>query len=175
MLSSRQTSLSCRDSLADNHHPGGTGPPEPREWRLVQAALPSLNLLNTMQLKKLPRGARHWHSDCSVSSGPFSRARWRYLGKFKLLAALLGFLIAITGAVSAQNLTTKRRIDFNASNKKREHNKERLVMIVLEGILSLLHPDCFLPLSSRVPSTQKTGWYLYEYRFPKSHKGDPYL
>ena len=60
--------------------------------------------------------------------------------KFKLLAALLGFLIAITGAVSAQNLTTKRRIDFNASNKKREHNKERLVMIVLEGILSLLLP-----------------------------------
>jgi hypothetical protein len=39
--------------------------------------------------------------------------------KFKLLAALLGFLIAITGAVSAQNLTTKRRIDFNASNEKR--------------------------------------------------------
>jgi hypothetical protein len=38
--------------------------------------------------------------------------------KFKLLAALLGFLMAITGAVSAQNLTTKRRIDFNASNNK---------------------------------------------------------
>src|SRR5207237_10182670 len=36
----------------------------------------------------------------------------------KLLAALLGFLIAITGAVSAQNRTTKRRIDFNASNNK---------------------------------------------------------
>jgi hypothetical protein len=80
LLSSRQTSLSCRNSLADNHHPGGTGPPEPRESRLVQAALPSLNLLNTMQLRKLPLGARHWHSACSPSRGPFSRARWRYLG-----------------------------------------------------------------------------------------------
>jgi hypothetical protein len=61
--------------------------------------------------------------------------------KFKLTAALPGFLIAISVAVSAQNRTTKRRIDFNASNKTREHNKERLVMIgALEGILSLLLP-----------------------------------
>jgi hypothetical protein len=80
LLSSRQTSLSCRNSLADNHHPGGTGPPEPRESRLVQAALPSLNSLNTMQLKKLPLGARHWHSACFLSGGPFSREMWRYLG-----------------------------------------------------------------------------------------------
>jgi len=62
-------------------------------------------------------------------------------GTLQLIAALLRFLIAISGAVSAQNRTTKRRFDFNASNKKREHNKERLVMIVtLEGILSLLLP-----------------------------------
>ena len=65
-FSSRQTNLSCRNCLADNHHPGGTGPPEPRESRLVQAALPSLNWLNTMQLRKLPSGARHWHSACSL-------------------------------------------------------------------------------------------------------------
>jgi hypothetical protein len=62
--------------------------------------------------------------------------------KFKSITALLGFLIAISGAISAQNRTTKRRIDFNASNEKREHNKERLIMIVtLEGILSLLLPS----------------------------------
>jgi hypothetical protein len=42
--------------------------------------------------------------------------------KFTVVAALLGFLIAISGAVSAQNRTTTRRIDFNASNEKREHN-----------------------------------------------------
>jgi hypothetical protein len=42
------------------------------------------------------------------------------------------------------------------------------MIVTLEGILSLF----FLPLSSRVPSTQKTGWHLYEYRLPKSHKGD---
>jgi hypothetical protein len=71
--------------------------------------------------------------------------------KCKSTAALLGFLIAISGAIIAQNRTTKRRIDFNASNEKREHNKERLVMIVtLEGILSLLLPAA---LSSRVSST----------------------
>ena len=58
--------LNDRQPLAENHHPGGTGPPEPRESQLVQAALPSLNLLNTMQLKKLPLGARHWHSACSL-------------------------------------------------------------------------------------------------------------
>ena len=32
--------------LADNHHPGGTGPPEACELRLVQVALSSLNTLN---------------------------------------------------------------------------------------------------------------------------------
>jgi hypothetical protein len=32
--------------LADNHHPGGTGPPEARELWLVQVALSSLNTLN---------------------------------------------------------------------------------------------------------------------------------
>ena len=70
--------------------------------------------------------------------------------KFKSTAALLGFLIAISGAISAQNRTTRRRIDFNASNEKREHNKERLVMIVtLEGILSLLLPAAVVA----VPST----------------------
>jgi hypothetical protein len=94
-----------------------------------------------MQLKKLPLGARHWHSACFLSGGPFSRAKLEVPRKFKSVAALLGFLIAISGAVSAQNRTTKRRIDFNASNKKRGHNKERLVMIVTrEGILSLLLP-----------------------------------
>jgi hypothetical protein len=52
--------------------------------------------------------------------------------------------------------TTKRRIDFNASNKKREHNQGHLVVIAtLEGILS-----CCLPLSSRVPSTRQTSWRL---------------
>jgi hypothetical protein len=50
-------------------------------------------------------------------------------GKFKVIAALLGFLIAISGAASAQNRTTKRRIDINASNNERQHNKEHLVMI----------------------------------------------
>ena len=79
-FSSRQTSLSCRNCLADNHHPGGTGPPEPCESRLVQAALPSLNSLNTMQLGKLPLDARHWHSACFLPSEAFSRAMWKYLG-----------------------------------------------------------------------------------------------
>ena len=110
--------LNDRQPLADNHHPVGTGPPELRESRLVQAALPFLNLLNTMQLKKLPRGARYWHSACSLSGGPFFPSKVAVPRRFKLLAALLGFLIAITGAVSAQNRTTKRRIDFNASNNK---------------------------------------------------------
>jgi hypothetical protein len=43
-----------RQPLAENHHPGGTGPPQPRESRLVQAALSSPNMPKTMQLKELP-------------------------------------------------------------------------------------------------------------------------
>jgi len=42
--------------LAENHHPGGTGPPEARELRLVQIALSSLNTPKTMQLKGSPAG-----------------------------------------------------------------------------------------------------------------------
>jgi hypothetical protein len=119
-----------------------------------------------MQLKKLPLGARHWHSACSPSGEPFSRARWGYLGNSSLIAALLGFLIAISGAVSAQNRTTKSRIGFNASDKKREHTKERLVMIVtLEGVLSLLLPAAVVAgakhttdklVSLRVPTSKIT-------------------
>jgi hypothetical protein len=92
--------------------------------------------------------------------------------KFKLTAALLGFLIAISGAVSAQNRTTKRRIDFNASNKKREHNKERLVMIVtLEGILSLLLP------AAVVAGAKHTTDELASLRMPTSKitQRGPYL
>jgi hypothetical protein len=65
--------------LAENHQPGGTGPPEPRESPVVQAVLSPLNLLRTTQLRKLPLVARHWHSACILSGRPVSRARWRYL------------------------------------------------------------------------------------------------
>ena len=43
------------DLLADNHHPGGTGPPEARELRLVQGALSSLNTPNNA-IKGNPAG-----------------------------------------------------------------------------------------------------------------------
>jgi hypothetical protein len=56
-----------------------------------------------MQLKKLPLGARHWHSACTLSSVPFSSNKVEVPGKLKLIAALPGFLIAISGAISAQN------------------------------------------------------------------------
>src|ERR1035441_1417553 len=72
--------LNDRQPMAENHRPGGTGPPVPHESPLVQAALSPPNLLNTMQLRKLQLGARHWHSACTLSGRPFSRARWRYLG-----------------------------------------------------------------------------------------------
>jgi hypothetical protein len=42
------------ERTAENHHPGGTGPPEPHESPPVQAALSPLNLLTTMQLKGSP-------------------------------------------------------------------------------------------------------------------------
>ena len=42
--------------LAENHHPGGIRAPESRESRLVQAALSSLNLLTTDQLKGIAAG-----------------------------------------------------------------------------------------------------------------------
>jgi hypothetical protein len=51
--------------LAKNHHPGGTGPPERRESRLVQAALSSLNLPETMQLRELPLVALNWYAACN--------------------------------------------------------------------------------------------------------------
>ena len=41
-----------------------------------QAALSRLNLLTTMQLKKLPFGARQWHSACTLS-GRTSPEMWR--------------------------------------------------------------------------------------------------
>jgi len=42
--------------LAENHHLGGTGPPDARELPLVQVALSSLNMPKTMQLKGSPAG-----------------------------------------------------------------------------------------------------------------------
>ena len=57
------------NSTAENHHPGGTGPPESHELSPRQAAPPALNLLKTMQLKELPLVARHWHSACALSVG----------------------------------------------------------------------------------------------------------
>src|ERR1019366_2497503 len=77
--------------------------PANRRLLLVQAALSPLNLLKTMQLKKLPLVARHWHSACILSGRPSSRARM----KFNLIA------------VSAQNPADQERIDFAASNKER--------------------------------------------------------
>jgi hypothetical protein len=51
-------------------------------------------------------------------------------GKLKLIAALPGFLIAISGAVSAQNPDDQAPESIsNASNNERQHNKEHLVMI----------------------------------------------
>src|SRR6202521_3735649 len=45
-----------RKHTAENHHLGGTGPPEPHELPRVQAALPPLNLLKTMQIKGIAAG-----------------------------------------------------------------------------------------------------------------------
>src|SRR4029077_1965139 len=54
---------------AENHHRGGTRPPEPHESPLVQVALLPLNFLRTMQLKESPLVARHWHPACILSGG----------------------------------------------------------------------------------------------------------
>jgi hypothetical protein len=54
--------------LAENHHPGGTGPPEARKSRLVQAALSSLNMPKTMQLKEVPLVTLHWQAACGMLS-----------------------------------------------------------------------------------------------------------
>jgi hypothetical protein len=53
--------------------------------------------------------------------------------------------------------TTKRRIDINASNNERQHNKEYVVMIAnLEAILSLLLPAAVVAGAS----TRQTSWHL---------------
>jgi hypothetical protein len=54
--------------LAENHQPGGTGPPEARESRPVQAAVSSLNMPKTMQLKEVPLVALHWQAACCIIS-----------------------------------------------------------------------------------------------------------
>jgi hypothetical protein len=54
--------------LAENHHSGGTRPPEARELRLVQVALSSLNTPKTMQLKEVPLVALHWQAACCILS-----------------------------------------------------------------------------------------------------------
>jgi hypothetical protein len=46
---------------------------------------------------------RHWHSACIVSDRALSRARVEVRMKFKLIAAILGLMIAVPGAVVAQN------------------------------------------------------------------------
>jgi hypothetical protein len=54
--------------------------------------------------------------------------------KLKLKAALPGFLIAISGAVSAQNPDDQAPDRFSMPAMKREHNKENLVMIATQPI-----------------------------------------
>jgi hypothetical protein len=56
-----------------------------------------------MQLKELPLVALHWHAACILSGGLCFPSKVEVPMKFKLIAALLGLMIAIPGAVSAQN------------------------------------------------------------------------
>jgi len=56
-----------------------------------------------MQLKELPLVALHWHAACILSGGLLCHEQGGVPMKFKLIAALLGLMIAIPVAISAQN------------------------------------------------------------------------
>src|SRR5271157_5302684 len=56
-----------------------------------------------MQLIKFPFIALHWHSACILSGRVLSRARVEVSMRLKLIAALLGLMMAIPGAAFAQN------------------------------------------------------------------------
>jgi len=51
--------------LAENHHTGGTGPPEPRESLLVQGTFHSQNAENSA-ITGLPLVALRWHATCCL-------------------------------------------------------------------------------------------------------------
>ena len=94
--------------------------------------------------------------------------------KLKLIAAFPGFLIGISRAVSAQNPDDQAPDRYSMPAMKREHNKEKLVMIAThEGILSAVY--CCLP--AVVAGARHTTDKLASLLVPTSKitKGDPHL